>query len=92
MPGALEKLCHGVRAISPGMEIHFTPSESEPEKWAVLIVANGAIIVNTDYDVVEKSVEQALRKLANISARMMAAVRPSPLPMSPDTEKEKERE
>jgi len=69
------------------MEIHFTPSESEPEKWAVLIVANGAIIVNTDFDVVDKSVEQALSKLAKISARMMAAVRPSNPP--PDTEKEK---
>lgn len=87
MTGALEKLCHGVRAISPGMEIHFRPSENEPEKWAVMILAGGAVIINTDFDTVDKSVEQACAKLAKISARMMAAVRPSNPP--PDTEKEK---
>lgn len=84
----LKRLCHGVRAIAPTTEIQLKPSETEPEHWAVMVVAGAAILIHTDFAPLDQSLDQACVKLASISTRMMAAVRQSDRPPPPDTEKE----
>jgi hypothetical protein len=55
-----------------------------------MAVAGGAaILINTDFGPIDEVLDQALRRLAAISTRTLAAVRQSPLPPAPDTEKEK---
>jgi hypothetical protein len=72
----LEKLCTGVRAIAPGIEIRLKPSEGEVGKWSVIVSAGDAILVYTDYEPLDGALTTALAKLASISQRMLAAVRP----------------
>jgi cysteine sulfinate desulfinase/cysteine desulfurase-like protein len=88
-PSALEKLCHGVRAIAPTTEIHLKPSETQPGHWAVMVVAGAAIVIYTDFAPIEISLEAACKKLSSISARMMAAVHPSSPPPPPSSDKNK---
>jgi hypothetical protein len=85
----LQKLCKGVRAIGSGFEIHLKPSDEKPEEWAVLVVAGGAaILINTDFADLDNTLDQACSRLASVSQRTLAAVRPSKPPPPPDTEKE----
>lgn len=77
----LDKLCKGAQSIGPAVEIRLRPSEKEPGKWSVLlVVADATIIANTDFLEPGEAVDAALRKLASISSRMMAAVRQSQPP------------
>lgn len=71
----LEKLCTGVRAIAPGIEIRLKPSEGEAGKWSVIVSAGDAILVYTEYVPLDDALHAALVKIASISQRMLAAVR-----------------
>lgn len=88
----IQKLCDGVRAIGPGIEIRLKPSEDVPDQWSVMVIGGngGAILIYTDFDTLDRALAQACSKLANISQRMMAAVRQSGStpPPPPDTEKQ----
>jgi len=86
----LQKLCRGVRAIGPSFEVHLKPSEHAPDEWAIMVVAGGAaILINTDFASLETALDQACARLASISQKTLAAVRPSSPP--PDTEKEENK-
>jgi len=71
----LQKLCQGVEAISPQAEIKFVPSSSDQGKWSVVVAVGDAILVYTEYAAIDDAIAQALKKLAAISTRMLAAVR-----------------
>jgi hypothetical protein len=72
----LHKLCEGVRAIAPGIEVRIKASEGMSDQYSIMVVAGAAILLYTDYLPLEESLAQACSKLASISSRMMAAVRP----------------
>lgn len=74
----LQKLCDGVRAIAPGIEVRIKNSEVLSGEYSIMVVAGAAILLHTDYAPLEDSLSQACMKLASISNRMMAAVRPAP--------------
>lgn len=85
----LERLCKGVRTIGTTFEIHLKPSEENTDEWAIMVVAGGsAILINTDFNTLEDSLDQACSRLASISQRTLVAVRPSSPPSPPDTDKE----
>lgn len=84
----LKRLCKGVQAIGSGFEVHLKPSEDRPDEWAIMVVAGGAaVLVNTDFGTLEASLDQACSRLASISQKTLAAVRPSSPPPPPDTPK-----
>jgi len=84
----LQRLCNGVRTIGSGFEIHLKPSEDSPDEWAIMVVAGGAaVLVNTDFGTLDATLDQACSRLASISTKTLAAVRPSS-PPPPDTDKE----
>jgi len=72
----LRALCNGARAISPGLEVKIVASDREPERWCVTIGASSVVLVWTEYAPLEDALDQALRKLASISHRTLAAVTP----------------
>lgn len=80
MSDSLHKLCQAVAAISPGIEIRIRQSAAEPDEWSVVVAASDAILVCTDYGPLDVALGIAVGKLAGISTRMMAAVRPSEPP------------
>ncbi len=82
----LVKLCHGVQAVGPGIEIQIKPSETEPGKWSIVVIAGAVIIFATDFERLEIALDAACAKIASMSTRMMAAVSKSTPP--PDTEKD----
>ncbi len=84
----LVKLCHGVQAVGPGIEIQFKPSEETPDQWSVVVIAGAVILFNTEYASLDEALEQACKKIQSMSTRMMAAVARSSPPPPPDTEKE----
>ena len=84
MSEKLQHLCQGVTAISPGIEIRLKTSESEPDKWSVVIAVGDAILIYTDYVPFDDAIDVALVKLAHISSRMMAAVRQKSEPPPPE--------
>jgi hypothetical protein len=92
MDSQLEKLCKGVRAIAPGIEVHIKASEVLSDQWSVMVVAGAAVLIYTDYSSLEEALDQACRKLASISSKMMAAVRPTdPAALKLDVEPESEK-
>jgi hypothetical protein len=82
----LEKLLAGVRAIGPGIEVRFTPSETSGalEAWSVTVVAGSVILIYVDFDTVDNVLATACVKLASMSSRMMAAVRRTDPPPAPE--------
>ena len=76
----LQRLLKGVRAISPNVEIHLKPAGSLAEHYSVSFAVGQAILYASDYDELNASLDAALKKLASISTRMMAAARDMPLP------------
>lgn len=83
MSDKLHKLCHAVAAIAPGIEIRLRPGAAKPDEWSVVVAAGDAILVCTDYEPIDDALDHALGKIAGISTRMMAAVRPSEPPKPP---------
>lgn len=79
----LDKLCQGVRALGPGAELRFKPSEVVSEHWSVMICYGAAIVAYTDFNTLDVVLAEALVKLAGISQRMMVAVRDSQPPPKP---------
>lgn len=71
----LKALCKGVRAISPGFEIKLTASSDNHEHWCITIGAPHAIIVYTDFGLLDTVIGLALSKLANISQKTLAAIK-----------------
>ncbi len=79
--------------VEAGVDIRLVPSALAPGHWSVMVWAGDLILLNTDFDTLDRSLDQALTNLAKISQRMMAAVRPTdstpPPPPSPKPEPEK---
>jgi hypothetical protein len=71
----LKALCKGVRSISSGFEIKLTASSENPEHWCITIGTRDAIVVYTDFGLLENVVSLAISKLANISQRTLAAIK-----------------
>jgi hypothetical protein len=88
----LERLLAGVRAIGPGIEIRITPSSVLSDQWSVTVIAGSAILIYTDFDIIENALAEACRKLASISSKMMAAVRRTDPPPASKSESESESE
>jgi hypothetical protein len=84
----LEKLLAGVRAIGPGIEVRFTPSQVLSDQWSVTVIAGSAILIYTDFDIIENALAEACQKLASISSKMMAAVRRTDPPPAPESEQD----
>jgi len=84
----LQKLCKGVRAISPGIEIQFKPAEGLPDHWSIVVAVGGAVLYYTDYGELDASLDQAIARLSSISNRMMKAIN-APVSEPPPTEPEK---
>jgi len=74
----LKKLCKGVRAVSPGLKIELTASVDHPDQWCITVSASSVILVFTDFGPLDKVLGFAISKLANISQRTLAAVKPQP--------------
>jgi len=75
MNDKLDKLCQGVAAIAPGIEIRLKPSETEEGQWSVVVSVGDVILIATDFAPLDEALGRALGKIASISTRMMAAVR-----------------
>lgn len=91
MDNKLEKLCKGVRAIAPGIEVHIRASEVLSDQWSVVVIAGAAVLIYTEYGNLEDSLAEACKKLASISSKMMAAVRPTdPAPLNLDIDPDSE--
>ena len=93
MDTKLEKLCKGVRAIAPGIEVHIkaSQSQSDPDCWSVIVIAGAAVLIYTDFAPLEDALADACNKLAKISSKMMAAVRPTdPSPINLDVDPDSE--
>jgi hypothetical protein len=73
----LKALCKAVRAISPGFEVRFTASSDNPDHWCVTIGATHAIIIHTDFGMLDNVISIALGKLANISQKTLRAIKDS---------------
>jgi hypothetical protein len=87
----LEKLCKGVRAIAPGVEVRIKTSEVIHDHVSIMVVAGAAVLIFTDFAPLEESLAQACHKLASISSKMMAAVRPTdPAPFNLETDPDSE--
>lgn len=71
----LAALIRGVRAISPGFEIKFTLSETNPEHCCITVGAQHAIIVYTDFGLPDTVLSMAISKLSNISQKTLAAIK-----------------
>ena len=71
----LRALCKGVRIISPAFEIKLIASSENPEHWCITIGAPDAIIVYTDFGLLDTVIGLALGKLASISQRTLAAIK-----------------
>ena len=72
----LQKLCQGVRALGPGIEIQLKPSDDAAlDHWAILVCASSVILIHTDYQPIEEAIDEACVKIAKMSQKMMAAVR-----------------
>jgi len=75
----LKALTKGVRALSPAFEIRLVPSKENPDHWAVFVeITNAVVIIETDFGLLDNVLGLAISKLANISQRTLAAVRPQP--------------
>ena len=71
----LKALAKGVRAISPGFEIKISMSESNPEHYCISVgVFPHAIVIYTDYGLLDTVLSLALSKLSNISQKTLAAI------------------
>jgi hypothetical protein len=73
----LMTLAKGVRAISPGLKIEITNSESNPDQFCISVAASSVIIIFTGFGTMESVLSLAISKLANISQRTLAAVKPA---------------
>jgi hypothetical protein len=71
----LKALCKGVRSISPGFEVKLTASSDNPEHWCVTVGSRDAIIVYTDFGLLDTVIGLAISKLANVSQRTLAALK-----------------
>lgn len=66
-------------------------SEVFSDQFSVVVVAGAAVVIFTDFAPLEESLDNACRKLASISSRMMAAVRPTdPAPLNLDVDPDSE--
>lgn len=74
---AIEKLCRGVRAISPNVEIRIRLSPVLSDHFSITVQAGSAILFETDYLPLDEALLAACKRLSSISSRMMAAVRRS---------------
>jgi hypothetical protein len=73
----LLKLCNGVRAISPGMEVKVISSQDNVTHFSVAVCVSSVVIFATDFGLLDTVLSLAISKLANISQRTLAAVKPS---------------